>query len=129
MRRPLPHFEKALRLTPGDANSQFFYFWTGYNHLLMNHVDRAIDYFRKASAAAPQVAVNRLFLASALGLRGDTEEAKTVLAEAQKQGPESYSSMTKLPSSANARVGSPRFFDMLKETFEVGLLRAGMPPD
>jgi TolB-like protein/class 3 adenylate cyclase/Tfp pilus assembly protein PilF len=127
----LPHLEQALRLNPGSAEIHFFYFWIGYDHLLMDHVDRAVDYLGKACAALPQSGGYRLFLASALGLRGDTDEAKKELAEAVKFRPAGEtSSMTKLLSSANFHdVGAPKFFAMRKKTFEAGLLRAGLPED
>ena len=124
----LPHLEQTLRLSPSSANIHFFYYWIGFDHLLMNQSDRAVDYFRKACAAAPQAAGYWLFLASALGLKGDIAEAKTVLAEAIKLMPND-NSMTKLLSSANYRIGTPKFFAMRKQTFEAGLLSAGMPED
>src|SRR5262249_40702368 len=91
----LPYVEHSLRLSPTSANIHFYYVWTSYIYLLMNQTDRTVDYFRKACAAAPQAGVYWLSLASALGLRGDVDEAKTALAEAQKREPEKYSSMAK----------------------------------
>jgi TolB-like protein/Tfp pilus assembly protein PilF len=123
----LPHLEYSLRLSPNSANLHFWYFWLGFDHLLMNHVDRAVDYLRKACAAAPQLAVNKLFLASALTLRGDIVEAKSVLAEAQRQEPEKYSSLKK--AWGYVKIGNPKYDAMLKETVEAGLLRAGLPAD
>jgi hypothetical protein len=67
------------RLNPGYTSIHFYFFWLGYDHLLMNHADRAIDCFRKACAVWPRSAGYHLFLASALGLRGDTDEAKSAL--------------------------------------------------
>jgi tetratricopeptide (TPR) repeat protein len=124
----LPHLEQALRLSPASDNIHFFYAWLGYDHLLMSHAHRAAEFLRKACAAAPQHPPYRLTLASALGLSGDIDEAKNELAEAVKLKPE-YSPMTKLLSSPEARVGTPKYFTMRKATYEVGLLRAGMPAD
>ena len=124
----LPHFEQALRLTPGSTNIHFYYFWIGYDHLLMNHTDRAVGYFREACAGLPTSGPYHLFLASALGLRGDTGEAKTELGQAIKFRPGEFDTMTKMLNSANFHdVGNPKFFDMRKKTFEAGLRHAGMP--
>jgi adenylate cyclase len=126
----LPYLEQALRLSPGSANIHFYYYWIGADHSLMNHVDRAVDYFRKACAALPNYGPYHLFLASALGLRDDTDEAKTELAEAIRLRPAEFSSMTTLLNSPNFHdIGTPKFFAMRKKTFEAGLLRAGMPAE
>jgi adenylate cyclase len=126
----LPHLEQALRLTPNSANTHFYYFWLGEDYLLMNQGDRAVDYLRKACAAgagAPQLRFYRLTLASALGLRGDIEEAKTTLAETRKLSP-NFDSMAKLMNSFD-KIGAPKFFSMRKKTLEAGLRLAGMPEE
>ncbi|MBV9017793.1 MAG: tetratricopeptide repeat protein [Alphaproteobacteria bacterium] len=124
----LPYLEHALRLSPTSANIHFFYAWTGYDYLLLNQADRAVDYYRKACAAAPQVAIYWLSLAGALGLKGDVDEAKAALAEAQKREPGKYSSMAKLLAST-ANIGTPKFLAMHKKTYEAGLIRAGLPEE
>ena len=125
----LPRFEQALRLTPSTANIHFFYFWIGLDHLLMKNVDRAVDYFRKACAVAPQSGAYHLYLASALGLGGDIEEAKTALAEAIKLTP-GFASMTKAVSGGvYSSIGGAKYLRMRKETVETGLLRAGLSAD
>ena len=78
---------------------------------------------------APQSGVYHLYLASALGLRGDIEEAKTALAEAIKLTP-GYAAVTKVVSGViYGHIGDPKYLHMRKETFEAGLLRAGLPAD
>jgi TolB-like protein/Tfp pilus assembly protein PilF len=125
----LPRFEQALQLNPGSADIHFFYYWIGYDHLLMSHVDRAVDNFRKACAALPQFSGYRLFLASALGLRGDTDEAKSELATAVKLQPD-FSSMAKILKLPNFHdTGTAKFFVMRQQTFELGLSRAGLPEE
>jgi TolB-like protein/class 3 adenylate cyclase/lipopolysaccharide biosynthesis regulator YciM len=49
----LPHFEKALQLTPQHQNIFYYYSGLGVCHLLLGHVDEAIDFLRKARAAGP----------------------------------------------------------------------------
>jgi hypothetical protein len=83
---------------------------------------------RKPSGKEPARARRWLSLAGALGLRGDIDEAKTALAEAQKREPEKYSSMAKLLASTSI-IGTPKFLAMHKKTFDAGLLRSGIPED
>jgi adenylate cyclase len=125
----LPHLEQALRLTPGAQNIHFYYFWLGYDHLLMDHADRAIEYLRKACTELPRSAPYHLFLAAALGLKGQLDEAKAELAEALRLRPEP-STLAKLLNTPNFRDGAtPQFFALRKKTFEAGLLAAGMPAE
>jgi adenylate cyclase len=125
----VPHFEQALKLTPGSANIHFVYFWLGYDHLIMNDTDRAIEYLRKACTELPQFGAYHLILAAALGLKGEVAEAKTELATASKLKLDT-SSLAKLLSTPNYRdSGTPQYFSLRKKTFEAGLLSAGMPAE
>jgi len=127
----LPYFEQALRLNPGTSNLHFYYFWIGFDCQLMNQPDRAVGYFRKACAALPNNGDYRAHLASALGLKGDTEEAKAELILAIRLIPTvgEYSSIAKLRETSRYKVGTPKFFAALKNTHEVGLRLAGIPDE
>jgi len=125
----LPHLEQALKLTPGTPNIHFFYFWLGYDHLLMGHADRAIEYLRKACTESPNFGGYHLSLAAALGLKGELEEAKQELATASKLKLDT-GSLAKLLSTPNFHdVGTPQYFALRRKTFEAGLLAAGMPAE
>ena len=84
----IPHLEKAIRLNPRGPNLWSIQWPLGQCHLLLGHVDEAIELFRKASAASPRAYFVHLNLAGALGLRGDLDEARTALAEAIRLKPE-----------------------------------------
>lgn len=51
-------------------------------HLMLEHVDEAIDLFRKACVASFQAYFLHLNLSGALGFRGDVDEARAYMAEA-----------------------------------------------
>jgi tetratricopeptide (TPR) repeat protein len=126
----LPHFEKSLRLSPRDQNVFFFYLGVGQCHLLLSHMDEAIDSLRKGHAANPRFWQLSLWLAAAFGLRGDVDEAKAALAEALKLHPE-FNSFAQLRRDTAYRVlfSNPQFSALAQKTFLVGLRRAGLPEE
>jgi adenylate cyclase len=67
----LPHFEKALQLSPRDPNQHWYYNGLGQCHLFLGHLDEAVDLLKRARAGNPRVYQFPLWLAAALGLRGD----------------------------------------------------------
>jgi TolB-like protein/class 3 adenylate cyclase/Tfp pilus assembly protein PilF len=119
----IPHIEIALRLSPNDPNI-FLYFWgLGVCQIVLGDVDRAIDFFRRAQAANAAHWVAHLWLAGALGLKGDINEAKTALAESLKLNP-------RIDSLAHYRAQFPYVADspiwaLLEKTWVVGLRSAG----
>jgi len=124
----LPHFEYALQLNPKAQNVWFNYFWLGDCHLLLGQTDEATDFLRKSRAASPRFWAPHLFLAAALALRGDADEAKAALAESLKLKPE-YNSLAQLSAKASNWNASPQFAALREKTVDVGLRRAGMPDE
>jgi tetratricopeptide (TPR) repeat protein len=90
-------------------------------------VDQAIDLLRKAHAANPQFWSDKLWLAGALGLRGDLDEAKAALAEAIKLKPD-MNSFTALRTSFGGTL-NPQYWALREKTLDVGLRRAGFPEE
>jgi TolB-like protein/Tfp pilus assembly protein PilF len=125
----LPHVEKALRLNPRGQNVFYYYYWLGYCQLLMGHTDEAIDLFRKCRAAYPEGWFAHLYLAAALGLRGDIDEARAALAQSIKLKPEidSIARMNFLPN--HGTMDNPRFVALREKTLDAGLRRAGLPDE
>jgi adenylate cyclase len=122
-----PYFEKAIKLNPQAQNIHFYYFGLGSCHLLQNHINEAIDFLKKANASNPQYYIIPLYLAAALGFRGDIEEAKAALAEALKLKPQ-IRSLAVLPQY-NVGLTNPSYAALAAKTLYVGLRRAGLPDE
>jgi adenylate cyclase len=122
----IPHIEKAIRLSPRDPGMAGFYSTLGQCHLLLGHVDEAIELLKKGRAANPRRYFAHLWLAGALGLRGDLDEARAALAESIKLKP-------KVNSLARYRAevpsGNPRYWALREKTVNIGLRRAGFPDE
>jgi predicted Zn-dependent protease len=96
-------------------------------HLLQSRTDEAIAWLKRARAANPKIAYFRAALASACGLKGETERAAAELAEARKlSGNDRYSSIARF---AAGDFGVPEIRALYEATYFVGLRKAGMPEE
>jgi adenylate cyclase len=123
----IPLLEKAIRLNPHDPTLASHYAMLGLCHLVLGHVDQAIDLTGKARAENPRSYYIHLYLAGALGLRGDLDEAKAALAEAIRIRPE-------INSFARYRayspwITNPQHWALRENTLNVGLRRIGFPEE
>jgi TolB-like protein/Tfp pilus assembly protein PilF len=123
----IPHIEKAIRLDPNDPEATVIYWALGTSHLLLGHVDKAIDSLDKARAANPRIWYPNLYLAGALGLSGDINMAKADLAESLKLKPE-INSLARM-RAYNAWITNPENWALQEQTLNVGLRRAGLPDE
>jgi adenylate cyclase len=122
----LPLFFKRLQLEPKSPNVFFANWWIACAYLLMARVDEAVDFYRKARAGNPAFPPTLLYLAAALALRGDIEEAGTALSEWLQMRPQ-LDSIAKLKANPIWQTGTAKYFDLRERTVIVGLRRAGMP--
>jgi TolB-like protein/class 3 adenylate cyclase/tetratricopeptide (TPR) repeat protein len=123
----IPYIEKAIQLSPRDPTIAENYSTLGACYLLLGDADRAIDLFRKARAANPRLFYVHLWLAGALGFRGDISEAKAGLEEAIKIRPE-------VNSVARWReyspwITNPQHWALREKTLNAGLRLAGFPDE
>jgi Flp pilus assembly protein TadD len=118
--------EKGLRLAPTGAAVPIGYMTMCQAHLLMGHVEQAIEFARKARASNPRLYFTHTCLAAALGLKGELDEARAALAEAIKLRPE-FNSLARW--RAYMTWGSPEYWALRERTTHVGLRRAGMPDE
>ena len=121
----LPYCERALQLSPRDQNIVYLYSGLGACHLLLGQADKAVSFLRKARAENPRLWYIHMWLAAALGLRGDIEEAGQSLRELLKIRPE-LSSLSELYGNSHTPP-SPQYRVLAKKTVDLGLRRAGMP--
>jgi TolB-like protein/Tfp pilus assembly protein PilF len=124
----LPHFEMALQLSPRDPNQHWYYNGLGQCHLFLGHLDEAVDLLTKARAGNPRIYQFPLWLAAALGLRGDIDDAKSALADFLKFKPE-INSIKKVRTQFAFAFQSPRAAAFAEKTTFLGLRRAGLPEE
>jgi TolB-like protein/tetratricopeptide (TPR) repeat protein len=119
--------EEAIRLNPHDPNIWIPYWQLGTCHLLLGHQDQAIDLLRKASAANPGLWFMHLYLAGALGLRGDLDEARAALTESLRLRPDinSFAQWR----SVFPQITNPGYWALAERTLNLGLRRAGFPEE
>jgi adenylate cyclase len=122
----LPFFSRRVELDPLSPNLHMANWWSGYADLLLGRADEAIGFFHKARAAEPRNAIYHMFLAAALGLKGDIEEAKRSLAEALQLSPQ-INCLAKLLSQHSMKIGTQKYFDLQQQTVVAGLRRVGLP--
>ena len=91
----------------------------------LNHVDLATDYLIKARAAAPQIWWLHLYLAGALGLKGDLDGGRASLAEGIKLRPE----MNSIAHFRDLRpwYSSPKTLEQEEHSVMEGLRSIGFP--
>jgi adenylate cyclase len=119
--------EKGIRLSPHDPEIAFAYSVLWMCYLLLGQVERAIGRLRKGRAANPRLYFTHMNLAAALSLNGEVEEARAALAEAIKIRPK-FSSLSRF-RRALPWTRHPRYMALTENTFEAGLLKAGMPAE
>jgi adenylate cyclase len=75
----IPLEERAIRLSPRDPGIGWWCIRIGQVHLLQSRTDEAILWLEKARSAVPKLPFVHGLLASAYGLKGDTDHAAAVL--------------------------------------------------
>jgi TolB-like protein/DNA-binding winged helix-turn-helix (wHTH) protein/tetratricopeptide (TPR) repeat protein len=123
----IPLIEKAIRLNPHDPTLASHYAMLGLCHLFLDHLDQAIELFRKARAGNPRSYYIHLYLAGALGLKGELDEAKEALAESLRLNPEINSF-----AAQRARapwITHPAHWELREKTLNLGLRRIGHPEE
>ena len=89
-------------------------------------MDEAIDLLLSARAANPRMWITYPHLAGALGLRGDLDNARDILAASIKLKPE-VDSLARY--CAGVPMGNARYWALRERTVNVGLRRAGIPDE
>ena len=94
-------------------------------HLLESRVDEAIVWLERARNTNPEHPSIRVNLASAYGLKGETDRAVTELAEARKLNSDGrFSSIARLKVAGYC--GVPKVCALFETTYFRGLRLAGM---
>jgi len=123
----IPLAQKRIRLNPNDPNIALAYWSLGLAHLLLSHLDEAIDFLIKARDANPQIFYIHLDLAAAMALKGYRDDAQAALAEAIRLRP-AINSMAR-QRARSAYTNNPAYRALAEKTVDVGLRLAGMPEE
>jgi adenylate cyclase len=125
----IPLAEQAIRLSPRDPYIGIFYLQIGRVHLLQSRTDEAILWLEKARSANPAHPDFRVQLASAYGLKAETERAAAELAEARSLSgdPDRLSSVARLRAAGD--FWAPKIRALHEATYFAGLRKAGMPEE
>ncbi len=124
----IPLEEQAIRLSPRDPGIGIWYWQIGLVHLLQSRTDEAILWLEKARNANPALPFVRAALASAYGLKGDTERAAAELAETRRLvAANRYSSVARI--RAGRDLMAPKVRALFEATYDAGLRNAGMPEE
>ena len=119
----VPFIERCLRLAPHDRNTPVNQAILGLCKLLLGDAEEAVLWLRRARAANPRLFYIHAFLAAALALRNELDEADRVLRQAVRLGQSSVPSQTwKL--FLRESTTEPALW---RKTVYVGLIRAGLP--
>jgi TolB-like protein/class 3 adenylate cyclase/Tfp pilus assembly protein PilF len=122
----IPLIEKGVRLSPYDAGVPGVYQVLGLCHLLLGHVETAIELFRKSLAGNTRLYYTHMSLAAALGLQGDLVEARVALAQALRLRPD-INSIAQLRTSIP--YSNPQYLGLLENVVIAGLRKAGVPEE
>jgi tetratricopeptide (TPR) repeat protein len=122
-----PQIEKSIQLNPRAVALATRLYALGYAHLMLGHVDKAINLLRQARAENLGLFYVHFALAGALGLKGDLEEAKLELTEAIRLKPE-YNTLKRY-TAGTPWVTDPKGWALRDKTLNVGLRNAGMPDE
>ena len=126
----IPLEELAIRLSPRDPLIGNFYFRIGQVHLLQSCPAEAIPWLEKARGVVPKLPFPHALLASAYGLKGETERAAAELAEARSlTGDDHLLSFARLKAFGRARGFYRGTNTNWEGTYFAGLRKAGMPEE
>jgi tetratricopeptide (TPR) repeat protein len=126
----LPYLEKAIRLDPRSPYIFNVYAALGRSHIFLDRIEEGVALLRTARALAPNSYFVHLYLAGALGLKGDVEEAKSEIAEAVKLRPKANSiAGWHAIQIGQQGLGNPQYQALQEKTIIAGLRRAGFPQE
>jgi adenylate cyclase len=121
----IPLMDRAVRLSPRDPQVGNWESRIGLAYLAQSRIDDAILWLEKARVAAPELPWVHLRLASAYGLKGETERAAAETAEAQRlqgRGRDLTIARLKAPGfSSGTKISA-----LLETTYFAGLRKAGV---
>jgi TolB-like protein/DNA-binding winged helix-turn-helix (wHTH) protein/Tfp pilus assembly protein PilF len=121
-----PLMERAVRLSPRDPQIGNWESRIGLAYLVQSRIDDAVLSLEKARVAAPELPWVHLRLASAYGLKGETERAAAEIAEAQRTDGHARD-LTIAHLKAPGFSSGTKISALFDTTYFAGLRKGGMP--
>jgi TolB-like protein/class 3 adenylate cyclase/Tfp pilus assembly protein PilF len=122
----IPYFEQAIHLSPHEPAIAPWYGRMGVIYLLRSRTDEAIGWLEKANSENARLAFVHAYLAAGYALKGDTDRARTELAEAQGLS-KAYSNLANVEKST--WFDNPQIRALAEGNYFPGLRRAGIPEE
>ena len=119
----IPYFEQAIRLSPYSPGIAPWYGRMGVIQLLEGRTDEAITSLQKASSDNARLPFVHAYLAAGYALKGQTQQARAELAEAQRLNP-AYASLERVAKST--WFDDPKIRALAEATYFPGLREAGL---
>jgi adenylate cyclase len=117
----IPFLERSLRLSANQSLAPISHGHLGLCHLLLGNTKEAISSLRTGRAINPRMSFIHWWLAAALGLKGELDEAVAALRQALEMDP------LLLQSVMLIRRRGLDFVSLYEKTVYAGLRRAGLP--
>ncbi|MBV8934221.1 MAG: adenylate/guanylate cyclase domain-containing protein [Alphaproteobacteria bacterium] len=122
----IPYFEQAIHLSPHERGIASWYGRMGVIYLLQSRTDEAIGWLERANSENAGLAFVHAYLAAGYALKGETERARSELAEAKRLS-NLYSSLARVQKYSWYE--NPKVRALAENTYFPGLRRAGMPEE
>lgn len=118
----IPLIERGLRLAPHGFYAPISHGCLGLCRLLLGKTEEAIISLRTARAINPRIYLTHWWLAAALGLKGELNEARAAFRQAIEMNPDL---LTRI--GVELMRARPEYIVRYERTVYVGLRRAGLP--
>ena len=128
--KAIPLLEQAMRVSPHDPVLALWQYRLGLAHLLLGHMNVAIQWYEKAmsSSSYPFKASAYAELGAALSLEGDMPAARAALAEAARLDPK-YTTIANIRRLSGSVSKDPKWLSLREQTIIKGLRKAGVPEE
>jgi TolB-like protein len=118
------HVLEALRLSPRDSNANVWMAWVGNGKVQIGADEEAVSWLRRGMEANRNLPIGHFFLAAALAVVGQDDEARAAAQAGLKLDPSFTISRFRTSTASN----NPTYLARRERVYE-GMRQAGIPED
>jgi tetratricopeptide (TPR) repeat protein len=118
------HVLEALRLSPRDSNANVWMTWVGNGKAQIGADEEAVSWLRRGMEANRNLPIGHFFLAAALAVVGQDDEARAAAQAGLKLDPSFTISRFRTSTASN----NPTYLARRERVYE-GMRQAGIPED